>query len=119
MNSTPAAETAMRRQIIETAIEMERLGINQGTSGNISARWQDGLLITPSGVPYAELQTQDIVWLPLNVADDAEVFQASHKGVEGIDWILPGTGVPCPYSSCTKTKACQPLTNIPRYNVLR
>ncbi|MEA3112198.1 MAG: L-fuculose-phosphate aldolase [Caballeronia sp.] len=82
MNSTPAAETAMRRQIIETAIEMERLGINQGTSGNISARWQDGLLITPSGVPYAELQTQDIVWLPLNVADDAAVFQASRPSTE-------------------------------------
>ena len=82
MNSIPAAETALCREVIETALEMERLGINQGTSGNISARWQDGLLITPSGVPYAELQTQDIVWLPLDVSDDAKVFEQSRPSTE-------------------------------------
>ena len=82
MNSIPAAETALCREVIETALEMERLGINQGTSGNISARWQDGLLITPSGVPYAELQTQDIVWLPLDVADDAAVFEQIRPSTE-------------------------------------
>ena len=82
MNSIPAAETALCREVIETALEMERLGINQGTSGNISARWQDGLLITPSGVPYAELQTQDIVWLPLDVSDDAEVFARTRPSTE-------------------------------------
>jgi len=82
VNSIPAAETALCREVIETALEMERLGINQGTSGNISARWQDGLLITPSGVPYAELQTQDIVWLPLDVSDDAKVFEQSRPSTE-------------------------------------
>src|SRR5260370_8344952 len=75
-------ETALRRDVIETALEMERLGINQGTSGNISARWRDGLLITPSGVPYADLQTQDIVWLPLDVSDDADVFRQSRPSTE-------------------------------------
>src|SRR5260370_12706462 len=75
-------ETALRRDVIETALEMERLGINQATSGNISARWRDGLLITPSGVPYADLQTQDIVWLPLDVSDDADVFQQSRPSTE-------------------------------------
>ena len=82
MNSTPDAETTLRREVIETALEMERLGINQGTSGNISARWRDGLLITPSGVPYAQLQTQDIVWLPLDVSDDAAVFEQSRPSTE-------------------------------------
>ena len=82
MNSMPAAETALRREVIETALEMERLGINQGTSGNISARWQDGLLITPSGVPYAELKAQDIVWLPLDVSDDAVVFEQRRPSTE-------------------------------------
>ncbi|MGX6999750.1 class II aldolase/adducin family protein [Caballeronia sp. KNU42] len=61
---------------------MERLGINQGTSGNISARWRDGLLITPSGVPYAQLRTPDIVWLPLDVSDDAAVFEQSRPSTE-------------------------------------
>jgi len=82
VNSTPDAETTLRREVIETALEMERLGINQGTSGNISARWRDGLLITPSGVPYAQLQTQDIVWLPLDVSDDAAVFEQSRPSTE-------------------------------------
>ncbi|WP_158939845.1 L-fuculose-phosphate aldolase [Burkholderia sp. S171] len=78
----PDTETALRREVIDTALEMERLGINQGTSGNISARWKEGLLITPSGVPYAELQTQDIVWLPLDVADDAAVFEQRRPSTE-------------------------------------
>lgn len=82
MNSKPDAETALRQEVIETALEMERLGINQGTSGNISARWRDGLLITPSGVPYAELNTQDIVWLPLDVSEDAAVFEQSRPSTE-------------------------------------
>ncbi len=82
MKSMVKTETALRRDVIETALEMERLGINQGTSGNISARWRDGLLITPSGVPYADLQTQDIVWLPLDVSDDADVFRQSRPSTE-------------------------------------
>ena len=49
------SETEMRQQIVDAAREMERLGINQGTSGNVSARWRDGLLITPSGLPCAAL----------------------------------------------------------------
>lgn len=42
---------------------MNALGINQGTSGNVSARWKDGLLVTPSGVPYGELTPRDIVFM--------------------------------------------------------
>ena len=82
MKSMVKTETALRREVIETALEMERIGINQGTSGNISARWRDGLLITPSGVPYADLKTQDIVWLPLDVSDDADVFRQSRPSTE-------------------------------------
>jgi L-fuculose-phosphate aldolase len=82
VKSMVKTETALRREVIETALEMERIGINQGTSGNISARWRDGLLITPSGVPYADLQTQDIVWLPLDVSDDADVFRQSRPSTE-------------------------------------
>ena len=44
------AEYGIRKEIIATCLAMERLGINQGTSGNVSARWADGLLITPSGL---------------------------------------------------------------------
>lgn len=40
---------------------MTKLGINQGTSGNISLRYEDIMLISPSGVPYEEMQPGDIV----------------------------------------------------------
>ena len=51
----------LRREIIAACLEMNGRGINQGTSGNISARVPEGLLITPSGIPYAEMQPPDIV----------------------------------------------------------
>ena len=46
----------LRRQLIETARRMNALGINQGTSGNLSARIKGGLLVTPSGVAYDALK---------------------------------------------------------------
>ena len=42
----------LARQIIDTCLEMTRLGLNQGTAGNVSVRYQDGMLITPTGIPY-------------------------------------------------------------------
>jgi L-fuculose-phosphate aldolase len=49
---------------------MNRLGINQGTSGNISIRHQDGLLITPTSIPYEDLQPEDIVRLTMDGAPE-------------------------------------------------
>ncbi len=51
----------LRRDLIATARKMNVLGINQGSSGNLSARIGRGLLITPSGVAYEVLQPADIV----------------------------------------------------------
>lgn len=60
------SELDIRKEIIETCLKMERLGINQGTSGNISHRYKDGMLITPSGVAYDELKPKDIVFVPFS-----------------------------------------------------
>ena len=56
-------EDALRRQIIEACLGMNRLGINQGMAGNVSTRHDAGLLITPSGLPYDSLTPSDIVFL--------------------------------------------------------
>lgn len=40
----------LRQQIIDVCRAMEKSGINQGTSGNVSARVSTGMYITPSGV---------------------------------------------------------------------
>lgn len=54
-------EAELRSEIIERCLEMNRNGINQGTSGNISARFEDGFLVTPSAVPYDRLEPEMIV----------------------------------------------------------
>lgn len=52
---------ALRARIIATALAMNAGGINRGTSGNVSARTDDGFLITPSALPYDETKPADIV----------------------------------------------------------
>lgn len=53
----------LARQIIDTCLEMTRLGLNQGTAGNVSVRYQDGMLITPTGIPYEKLTESHIVFI--------------------------------------------------------
>ncbi len=60
------AEYALRMEIIATCRSMDRQDINQGTSGNISVRWRDGLLITPSGLVYDTMAADDIVFLAMD-----------------------------------------------------
>ena len=46
---------SLAREIIHTCLEMTRLGLNQGTAVNVSVRDHDGMLITPTGIPYENL----------------------------------------------------------------
>lgn len=54
-------EQQKRQAIIDACRRMNALGINQGTSGNISLRHGDGLLITPTSVPYEAMTPEQIV----------------------------------------------------------
>lgn len=53
----------LARDIINTCLEMTRLGLNQGTAGNVSVRYQEGFLITPSGIAYDKLTESHIVYI--------------------------------------------------------
>ena len=64
-----ATELYLRQSIIDHCLEMNKLQINQGTSGNISLRHQETMLITPSAIPYAEMTPDMIVRLPLYPID--------------------------------------------------
>ena len=57
--------TETRQAIIDACLRMNAEGINQGTSGNISVRAGDEMLITPSGIPYDQLTPDDIVRVSL------------------------------------------------------
>ena len=63
------AETATRatlsQQVIDTCLAMNTQGINQGSAGNVSVRFEDGFLITPSGMSYANLRPEHIVHVDL------------------------------------------------------
>ena len=47
--------------MIQTCLKMDSSGINQGTAGNLSIRYSEGFLITPSCFPYDEMRPEDIV----------------------------------------------------------
>jgi L-fuculose-phosphate aldolase len=57
---------ATRQAILDTCRQMNALGINQGTSGNVSARCGDGFLISPSGLPYERMTPADVVPMDLD-----------------------------------------------------
>jgi len=59
-----------RQSIIDACLRMNQLGINQGTSGNISLRHEAGMLITPTSVPYEAMQPEQIVYMALDGSFD-------------------------------------------------
>jgi L-fuculose-phosphate aldolase len=54
-------EWKLRQEIVERCRELNDRGINQGTSGNISARCGEGFLISPSSFPYELMQAEHVV----------------------------------------------------------
>ena len=60
------SDHALREEIIANCLKMNASGLNQGTSGNIGVRHGKGLLITPSGIPYEQLEPADIVYMELD-----------------------------------------------------
>ena len=54
------AERTARETVVAAMRELGTSGLNRGTSGNVSLRFGDALLITPSAVPPSEL-TADLV----------------------------------------------------------
>jgi|TARA_Y100001933_G_scaffold251919_1_gene290234 L-fuculose-phosphate aldolase len=59
-------EQALRHQLVTVARRLNGSGLNQGTSGNLSARIEAGLLVTPSSLPYEQMEADDLVALDLS-----------------------------------------------------
>lgn len=64
-------ERRLRETMLATCRKMNEIGLNQGTSGNLSARFGEGFLITPSSLPYDVMQPEDIVMM---------AWDGSHQG---------------------------------------
>jgi len=69
----------IREKIVAIAKAMDAAGFAPNKSGNVSARVDAGMLITPSGLPYAQMTPADIVSLKL----DGEV---SYGGKPSSEW---------------------------------
>lgn len=67
---TQADETSLRQAIIDGCLWMNEKGLNQGTSGNISIRFGDNMIITPSGIPYDQLTPDMLCRVPLRSGPD-------------------------------------------------
>ncbi len=66
--------TDLRQGIVDTCREMNRNGLNQGTSGNVSHRIPGGMLITPTSLPYDRMGPEDIVAM-----DIAANYEGEHR----------------------------------------
>jgi L-fuculose-phosphate aldolase len=62
---------ALREAMIATARKMNASGLNQGTSGNLSQRVEEGFLITPTGMDYEAMVPEDLVLMR---------FDGGHEG---------------------------------------
>ncbi len=65
---------SLRSGMVETCREMNRIGLNQGTSGNLSHRIPDGFLITPTSLPYERMGPEDIVAMGFDAT-----FEGRHR----------------------------------------
>lgn len=54
-----------RQSIIKACLYMQSSGMIRGTSGNVSVKVPEGVLITPSSVAYEELRPEDICLVSL------------------------------------------------------
>jgi len=63
MTSAAADEHDLREQIVAALRRLDALGLNRGSTGNLSHRLGAGMLITPTGMGAEELRASDMVWL--------------------------------------------------------
>lgn len=64
-----------REQLAETGKRLLRERLTAGTAGNLSIREGDQIAISPSGIPYEEIQPSDIVVMTM----DGTVVDGSNK----------------------------------------
>lgn len=56
-------ESEQREQAVAAVRRLDAQGLNRGSTGNLSLRWGEGMLITPTGMGAEELRARDMVWL--------------------------------------------------------
>lgn len=61
--SADGDDGALRQRLLAALRRLDARGLNRGSTGNLSHRLGDGLLITPTGMGADELAADDLIWL--------------------------------------------------------
>lgn len=77
-------ERVLRQALVDACRWLNGSGLSQGTSGNISLRHGEVMLISPSGVPYAQLRPEDVVAMTLMGTYGS--YQAAGGNVPSSEW---------------------------------
>lgn len=73
------AHISNEAKVVNALRQLESLGLNKGTSGNVSLRSENGLLITPSGMAPVKMKPNDIVELSM-------VGEVVGRGMPSSEW---------------------------------
>lgn len=74
-----ADEAELRAEVVRVAQALDQAGFCPSKSGNVSVRCRDGLLITPTGLPYAAMRPDDVVELDLSGSKRAGALDPSSE----------------------------------------
>ena len=68
-------EAWARQEVVDTAQAMSAKGLSPQRSGNVSVRIENAILVTPTGLPYADYLPSDMVKMAL----DGKVSEGQKK----------------------------------------
>ena len=70
-------DLAIRTSIVEALQSMARLGINKGTAGNIGVRGDGGFYVSPTGMGYAGMKPDQIVFVNWDGTYEGDIIPSS------------------------------------------
>ena len=81
MTTSEASESTLRAALCAGYIRLSELGLNTGSAGNISCRFDGGVLISPTGADAATLRPEALVSLDMQ-------GEAQGPGVPSSEWSM-------------------------------
>ena len=69
----------MRSNLLKTAQKLSELGLNKGTAGNCSVRFEGGFLVTPSGMAVEDMTPQSMVQMAFDGSFEQNKTQPNIK----------------------------------------
>ena len=82
MTTSPEPEPELRERLVAAVQRLDALGLNRGSSGNVSARGaldRSGFWITPTGMGAEGLSAADLAWVALDDGAASGAWQPSSE----------------------------------------